>query len=520
MSQRRDVIESSVPDHAEVVIGEHPVSAAEVDAIASRRRTVALSNAPEFRARIDQGARQVQALVDRGAEVYGISTGFGDSCAVAVPEDQIEDLPLNLTRYHGCGMGEHLSDEAVRATLVARATSLAQGFSGVRPELIELIVRLLREDVLPRMPAEGSVGASGDLTPLSYLAAVMVGEREVRHCGRERAAAEVLAELGIEPLQLRPKEGLALMNGTAVMTGIACITSARARQLVALANRITAMATLAMAGNADHFHPALFRMKPHAGQTRSAQAIREALPDRSEIPGMRLQDRYSLRCAPHVIGVLDDTLDWTETWLETELNSANDNPLIDPETGEVYHGGHFYGGHVGQAMDSLKTALASVADLLDRQMAQLVDPRFSNGLPANLACENQAARASNHGLKALQISVSAWTAEALRLTMPATSFSRSTECHNQDKVSMGTIAARDALRVLELSEQVVTALLVSVNQALEIRRQRGELRSLPEPVSDTFAHTARHCPFITSDRALESELRNLLAQLRERAIPC
>ncbi|MCP1727723.1 histidine ammonia-lyase [Natronospira proteinivora] len=518
MSQRADKLSSQSADCKPLAIGSETLSVASVDAVARSVQPVALSQDKAFRKRIQKGADRVAELVHSGAQVYGISTGFGDSCTVSIPNEQLHALPLNLTRYHGCGLGEHLAPELVRATMLARINSLAHGVSGVRLELLEKLVALLQENVLPLMPAEGSVGASGDLTPLSYLAAALVGEREVLHKGQRRPAAAVLDELGIRPLELLPKEGLALMNGTAVMTGIACVTWTRARQLVDLANRITAMACLAMAGNANHFHPRLFEMKPHPGQSRSAHAIRAVLPDDSGKPGTRLQDRYSIRCAPHVIGVLDDSLDWCERWLEIELNSANDNPLIDPETGEVYHGGHFYGGHVGQAMDSLKTAIASVSDLLDRQMAQLVDSRFSNGLPSNLAWEANPEHASSHGLKALQISVSAWTAEALKLTMPATSFSRSTECHNQDKVSMGTIAARDALRVLELSEQTAVGLLVSVSQALEIRRRRGELSELPAELAETLSQVQKLCPFVTEDRALEGDLRELLAALRERRI--
>ncbi|MDQ2069989.1 HAL/PAL/TAL family ammonia-lyase [Natronospira bacteriovora] len=519
MNQRLDPVPGQVSSGGVLEIGGRDLAVASLDAVARRRVSVSLSADEGFRDRIRQGAARVSEIIASGRQVYGISTGFGDSCTVSIPADQLHVLPLNLTRYHGCGMGEYLSDEAVRATMLARVNSLARGVSGVRLELLENLVRLLQEDVLPMMPAEGSVGASGDLTPLSYLAATLLGEREVRHQGRRRPAAEVLAEIGIEPLQLKPKEGLALMNGTAVMTGIAGIVWARARQLVHAANRITAMASTAMAGNADHFHPELFAMKPHPGQSRSAAAIRQVLPEHTGVPGVRLQDRYSIRCAPHVIGVLDDTLDWTERWLDIEFNSANDNPLIDPVDGSVYHGGHFYGGHVGQAMDSLKTAIASLADLQDRQMAQLVDARFSNGLPANLASEDNPERDSSHGLKALQISVSAWTAEALKLTMPATAFSRSTECHNQDKVSMGTIAARDALRVLELAEQVCTALLVTVSQALYIREQRNELRGLPATVEATLEAVRQVCPPVHQDRALEMELRALLDTLRDRRIP-
>jgi histidine ammonia-lyase len=233
--------------------------------------------------------------------------------------------------------------------------------------------------------------------------------------------------------------------------------------------------------------------------------------------GQRLQDRYSIRCAPHVIGVLADALPWLRQSIENELNSANDNPIIDAEGEQVLHGGHFYGGHIAFAMDSLKNSVANLADLLDRQMALLVDTRYNQGLPANLSGAQGPRAAINHGLKALQISASAWTAEALKLTMPASVFSRSTECHNQDKVSMGTIAARDCLRVLELTEQVVAAMLITVRQGVWLRC-RLTPSVLPEaPLRAMMESLGADIQVITEDRRLEPDLRVLLERIRCRA---
>jgi histidine ammonia-lyase len=322
-----------------------------------------------------------------------------------------------------------------------RLATLAKGHSGVQYSLLAQLAALLEHDLLPAIPEEGSVGASGDLTPLSYVAAVLCGEREVLAAGKTRPAAEALAEAGLKPHVLRPKEGLAIMNGTAVMTGLGALAWMRADQVSRLASRLTSMALIALHGNPRHFDERLFVAKPHPGQAEIARRIRDDLAafDRDH-EATRLQDRYSIRCAPHVVGVLEDMLPTFRTLLETEINSANDNPLIDPDSGEVLHGGHFYGGHICFAMDGLKTLVANVADLCDRQLALLVDTRYSNGLPSNLSGASADKLPINHGFKAVQIAVSAWTAEALKLTMPASVFSRSTECHNQDKVSMGTIA--------------------------------------------------------------------------------
>ncbi len=329
-------------------------------------------------------------------------------------------------------------------------------------------------------------------------------------------ASEAFAAAGLTPLRLRPKEGLALMNGTSVMTALACLALQRAQYLSALSTRITAMASLSLDGNPKHFDEALFRVKPHVGQQLVARRLRDDLaatpPERNE---HRLQDRYSIRCAPHVIGVLEDALPFLSTTIENELNSANDNPLVDPDTERVLHGGHFYGGHIAFAMDSLKNLVANIADLLDRQFALLVDTRYSNGLPANLSGAIGARAAINHGLKAVQIASSAWTAEALKLTMPASVFSRSTECHNQDKVSMGTIAARDCLRVLELTEQVAASMLIAVRQGIMLR-ERITTRHLTEAVTDFFEALEQHMPFLVEDRALDGLLRTTVAAIQSR----
>jgi histidine ammonia-lyase len=215
-----------------------------------------------------------------------------------------------------------------------------------------------------------------------------------------------------------------------------------------------------------------------------------------------------------VIGVLEDALPWFKQTIENELNSANDNPIIDAEQEMVLHGGHFYGGHIAFVMDSMKNTVANLADLMDRQMALLVDERYNHGLPANLTGAKGERKALNHGLKALQISASAWTAEALKLTMPASVFSRSTECHNQDKVSMGTIAARDCLRIIELTEQVAAALLITVSQAVELRMGLDPEVKLSPALADMHARLKSSTPFIIEDRALDKELRALLDEIR------
>ena len=506
------------PKHQDSVVFDGSwLSLDDIHAIAVGAKQARLSDDPAFCERIEKGSRFIDLLLAEDGVVYGVTTGYGDSCTVEIPPALVQELPHHLYTYHGCGAGRFLNAVETRAVLATRLASLCRGVSGVSLALLRQLAALLKHDILPLIPAEGSVGASGDLTPLSYVAAALCGEREVMHRGERCAAADALHAAGLAPLRLRPKEGLAIMNGTAVMTALASLAWPRADYASRLCSRLTAMNVAAAAGNAHHFDEALFAVKPHPGQQRIAARIRADLeaprPSRND---SRLQDRYSLRCAPHVIGVLEDALPFLRGLIENELNSANDNPIIDADEARVLHGGHFYGGHIAFAMDSLKNAVANLADLMDRQMALLVDTRYNNGLPRNLSGASPERAPINHGLKALQISVSAWTAEALKQTMPASVFSRSTECHNQDKVSMGTIAARDALRVLELTEQVLAALLITARQGVELRGEIAEL-SLSPALERMQQDLAARIPRIAEDRALDRELQQLIAAIRAQA---
>ena len=503
-----------------VEFGGAPITIEDIWNLAHRRSAARIAGA-DARARVAHSAEIVDGLVASGATVYGITTGYGDSCETEIPADLVKELPIHLTRYHRCGMGRILTDEETRAVIAVRLANLMQGWSGVSVALVELLAAMLEHDILPEIPAEGSVGASGDLTPLAYVAAALAGEGWVRYRGERLMSAEAFARAGLKPIALRPKEGLAVMNGTAVMTGLAALAFHRAEYLAKMACRITSMATLAIMGNPAHFDARLADAKPHPGQAKAMARIRADLTAYlANSEPSRIQDRYSIRCAPHVIGVLEDMLPTFRSLIETEINSANDNPLFDPADGRPLHGGHFYGGHICFAMDGLKTLSANVADLLDRQLALLVDKRYSNGLPQNLSGSTGARAAINHGLKAVQIAVSAWTAEALKQTMPASVFSRSTECHNQDKVSMGTIAARDALRVLELCEQVTAACLMAVMQGIRLRQRAGDVSEtmLGDRLAKFLAEAGPIVPVLNGDTPLDTALGTITAAIRDGAV--
>jgi len=505
-----------------VVFGQGRLSVADIVSIAKTNQPVEISNSDGFSQRIDSAINFLDTLLKEDGVIYGVTTGYGDSVTTEIPLNLVEELPLHLTRFHGCGLGDYFNDVEGKAVLATRLASLSQGYSGVSWDLLHLLVAFINYDVIPAIPQEGSVGASGDLTPLSYVAGALVGERDVYFKGERVNSLVAMKQLNLKPIKLRPKEGLAIMNGTAVMTALSCLAFDRAQYLSKLATRITSLASLALKGNSHHFDEILFSVKPHAGQQQVASRIRDDL-NHHEHPrnADRLQDRYSIRCAPHVIGVLEDSLPFFKMTIENELNSANDNPIIDGIGEHVLHGGHFYGGHIAMVMDSMKTAVANLADLADRQIASLVDTRYNNGLPSNLSSSCDKRRFINHGLKAVQIGASAYTAEALKLTMPASVFSRSTECHNQDKVSMGTIAARDGMRVLQLTEQVLASTLLACVQALRIRVGNDELSlaSLSPELTAMYEDIADYFEDLSEDRPLESVLRLTVDHIQKQRWP-
>lgn len=476
-------------------------------------------------------------LLEEGQPVYGVSTGFGDSVRRQIAPAKATELQRNMVQYHLNGVGADAPAEVVRATMLIRANCLARGYSGVRVELIERLLECLAADILPQTPEIGSVGASGDLVPLAYLANVLCGEGDVLHHGVSRTAAAALADRGMRPLELQPKEALAVINGTSFMAAFAALALADARALAEAAELCTALTVQVLMGGTGPFEVFVHEQKPHPGQVESASSVARmlrgsalarddaavlaaspALGDQHfQVMSQALQDRYSVRCAPHVIGVLRDTCDWVARWLTVEINSSNDNPLFDVDAEVARNGGNFYGGHVGQAMDSLKVAVASVGDLLDRQLELVVDEKFSNGLTPNLiprfeTVDHQAGL--HHGYKGMQIACSALAAEALKESAPATVFSRSTEAHNQDKVSMGTIAARDARRIIELVQSIVAIHLHAMCQAADLR---GAAKL--SPATRVAYETIRaYVPFVDRDRRLDGDIRGILELLRSGAL--
>jgi histidine ammonia-lyase/phenylalanine ammonia-lyase len=501
--------------------------------VARDRMPAHLSQDPRVLARLMSSLTLKDELIEQGVAIYGVTTGFGDSAHRQISASKAEALQRTLVRMLGCGTGAYASIDEARATVLVRANCLARGHSAVRPVVVERLLALLNADITPAIPEQGSVGASGDLVPLSYVAAALQGERHVFSHGVLRPAHDALCAAGIERLVLTSKEALALVNGTAYMCGVASLAALDATHIALAADVCTALTTEILTGLDDAYHPFVHDVaKPHPGQIRSAAHVRRLLSGSTlvqtyrerlgesgisnvtyrELP-RRVQDRYSLRCAPHFVGVLWDTLSWAQNWLTTEVNSSNDNPLFDVESGRSISGGNFAGSHVAMAMDSLRTAVASVADLLDRQLALIVDEKFNEGLPANLAPRvppGHAQEGLRHGFKGAQIACSALTAEALHLCMPLAAFSRSTECHNQDKVSMGSIAARRTRDVVRLTQNVVAIHLLALCQAADLRgpQRLGATRSVYDRVRAVASG-------VSDDRELDSDIAAVADLVRD-----
>ncbi|MDN0200023.1 aromatic amino acid ammonia-lyase [Streptomyces sp. S.PNR 29] len=507
----------------EISIDGYGLRAAEVAAVARSTERPRVTLSADSCHRMAQSRRLKDQLTASGIPIYGVTSGFGDSNTRQISDAKAAELQKNLIRFLGSGVGPAAPDEVVRATMLVRANCLARGASGVRPELVRLLIDCLNLDLLPVIPERGSVGASGDLVPLSYLAGLLTGQAQATYQGIRKPADQALVEHGLAPVELVAKEGLALVNGTSFMSGFAVLALRDAAELAFAADLCTALTSQVLRGNPGHFADFLFEHKPHTGVRQSATLVRRLLSGSASFDAnverpapvaggadfreldQPIQDRYSIRCAPHVTGTVRDTLEWAEQWITTEINSANDNPLFDVEAGVVRSGGNFYGGHVGLAMDALKTAVAGLGDLLDRQLELTVDEKFNNGLTPNLiprVAPDDRRAGLHHGFKGMQITASALAAEALKWTMPASSFSRSTEAHNQDKVSMGTIASRDAYAVGGLVRNIAAIHLMALCQAADLRGPD----SLSRPTRIAYELVRKYSPHLDGDRPLDTEI--------------
>jgi len=481
----------------------------------SKATTIEISQDKEFLTFINHAHDFMIDTIKQGKPIYGITTGYGDSGKNYVDYEDAAALQVNLFRFHGCGIGVNLSYQVCRYAVICRAVSLSKARSGVSINLLHRLEMLIQNDIIPVIPSQGSVGASGDLTPLSYVAAVIAGEREVYYKGKIVNVMEVYNELNITPYVFEPKEALAIMNGTTIMSAIALKAIEEFEVILDTMESYVAGMYEVLLGDDTPVSDFVHNSKPFSGQIKSAKNIQNKIQDSKLTHGrddrydkfftdnhLNIQDTYSMRCAPQILGVIRDNLEISKNWVETEINSVNDNPLIDGENKVIYTSGNFYGGYVAHAMDTLKICAANLADLLDKEFALLVDHKFNRGLGENLKLSKEP---FFHGFKAMQISLSSLSADVIKNTTAASIHSRPTESLNQDKVSMGTTAANDFAKMIPDLHNMLSIAFIGMAQAVDIR---GESEVSPH-LRNIFEETRKIIKPLLEDRRMDGDIRNI-----------
>jgi len=452
------------------------------------------------RQNVQRSRAVVEQAVEAGATMYGINTGFGKLAGVRIPDDQLELLQENLLLSHATGVGDPLPVDASRLAFALRIHNLALGYSGVRLALLEQAIALWNGGFVPVIPSQGSVGASGDLAPLSHMALPLIGRGEVHHGGRVISGAAALEKLGRKPLVLREKEGLALINGTQIMTAIGCLAVHRAILLAKAADVACAMTVEALRGSEKAFQERIHLVRPHDGQLATAENLRALLKNSAIVPShagcSKVQDAYSLRCAPQVHGAAKDGIRYALDVLVTEANSVTDNPLVFP-IGDVVSGGNFHGQPVSQALDFLKIAVSTLANISERRIEQLVNPDIS-GLPPFLA--------KNPGLESgfmiPQVVAAALASENKTLAHPASVDTVPTSANREDHVSMGVTAARHAARVVANTAKVLGIEFLCAAQGLDL----GEALRPGAGVAGAHRALRKVVPMLARDRFLAPDL--------------
>jgi len=460
--------------------------------------------------------RAARELVERAAHgthehTYGINTGFGRFVSKSIPEEQTEELQLRLLRSHACGVGDPYPDVIVRAAMLLRANALAKGNSGARIETVELLLECLVRGVLPRVPSRGSVGASGDLAPLAHLALPLVGEGEAWHDGELLPGADALAAAGLEPTRLAAKEGLSLVNGTQFMAAFGALGVMRARRLAKTADLACALSLEALQGSRTSFIPQIHRLRPLRGQSESAANVFHLL-DGSAINEAhrwcdKVQDAYSLRCAPQVHGASRDLLAYVEGTVAVELNAATDNPLVLVEDELLVSNGNFHGQPLAFALDALAMASSELANISERRVERLVNPNLSDGLPAFLTVDG----GLNSGFMIPQYVAASLVSENKSLCHPASVDSIPTSAGQEDHVSMGNAAGLKAWQVLANAERALAIELLAGAQAVEF------LAPL-EPgygVRATHAFVRSLSPRLDDDRSLSRDIELVAGAVRD-----
>ena len=447
-----------------LVIGDRPLDIHDVVRVSRERERVTLSQ--DALERMAASRAWVDKIDESDTPVYGINTGFGEFARISIPHDEREELQRNLVLSHCTGVGERLSEEVVRAIMLLRVNSLSQGYSGIRPQTVQSLVDLLNSDIYPVIPCKGSVGASGDLAPLAHMTAVLLGEGYVVRDGQEVPCAPVLKAAGIKPVSLVSKEGLALINGTQVMCAIAALLCYDTQCIMKVADIAAALSLEALRGTRAAFDPRIAAIRPHKGQMDTCQNILRLTQDsqiiQSHINCNKVQDAYSLRCVSQVHGASKDALRRTLEAVDVEINAVTDNPIVLLDTGEIISGGNFHGQPIALVMDYLKVAISEVGSISERRINRLLDTHLSD-LPAFLTAYSGV----NSGFMILQYTAASLVSENKVLCHPASCDSIPTSAEQEDHVSMGTIAARQAREILENVTYVLSAELLAAAQGID-----------------------------------------------------
>lgn len=457
---------------------------------------------PGCGASIDASAEAVATILREGRQVYGINTGFGSLANKAIADGQLSELQRRLVLSHSAGVGEPLSGRVVRLVLILKINALARGYSGVRRQVIDALLALLNADVLPVVPAKGSVGASGDLAPLAHLSAVLLGEGEAMTNGARVSGREALSRIGLKPLDLAAKEGLALLNGTQVSTALALEGLFGGLDVFAAALVAGAMSVDATLGSDTPFDPRIHAARGQPGQIAAARALRGLLADSgiraSHLDCDRVQDPYSLRCQPQVMGAVLDALESAAATLVREANAVSDNPLVFPDQGEILSGGNFHAEPVALAADAVAVALSEIGSLSERRTALLVDANMNGGLPAFLVADP----GLNSGFMIAQVTAAALASENKVLAHPAAVDSLPTSANQEDHVSMATHGARRLGEIAWNTGQVVAIELLAAAQGIDLRRP---LKTSPR-LADALAVIREHAAFLQQDRPLAPDI--------------
>ncbi|MCP4154682.1 MAG: histidine ammonia-lyase [bacterium] len=439
--------------------------------------------------KVEKGRAVVDKIVEDNEVVYGVTTGFGQFATVVIPTKDVEQLQYNLLRSHAAGVGNHFTEDVARMIMTLRANVLAKGRSGISIEVLELLINMINKNIYPLIPEKGSVGASGDLAPLSHLALVLIGEGNAVYGDIKGPGSEVLKAAGLKPCRLRAKEGLALINGTQVMTAVGIKALQVAKFLSKSADIAGSLTLEALKGTVMAFDERIHNERPYKGQKECAENFRKILVD-SEIMEShkdcgKVQDSYTLRCMPQVHGPVRDTLEYVDKMITIEMNSATDNPMVFADDGVLISGGNFHGESVAFQMDFLKIAIAELGNISERRMERLTNPHLSE-LPAFLVKDG----GLNSGFMIAQCTTAALVSENKVLCHPASIDSIPTSANKEDHVSMGTIAARKALEVVENVEEVIAVEMLAAAQALEFLKPLKPAKPLIPVLEEIRKHIA------------------------------